>query len=126
MTNLYLKYGNYDGTNTLVYASSQPFTALKVYQKYKRETVGRITMRGTKYQHKKNYRNVYEITLSANDFYGTARFAYLVSCFQADKMQLSWDDVTYIDVIWEGDSLEPEWIEGSKLLPEVTFELEED
>lgn len=123
MTTIYLKYGNYDLSNVLTWENAQAYSASTYIKKKRRTLVGGETLRDSRYQHVKGKGNYYSIVLNADQLSSSTKMTYLENFFIADAIQISTDNVTYIDVIWEADKLEPEFVSNSKYLPKVSLEL---
>ena len=86
MTNIYFKYGNYTTTTSITWATPQSLNATIVYTKLRREVVGGTTLRGKKFQHKKNFRNAYDVTISANELYNVTTMNYILNFFSQNSI----------------------------------------
>jgi hypothetical protein len=135
MATVYLKYGTWNNTTKVYdYSAEKSFNALEFSDNVMVKRLSGSTLRGTDYAHKLYDKLTYKLIISADELHDATSATWIRTFFKAHAWKIStwatqgtrWTvgtDTTIADVIVNAETIPYEFLEGHKLLPEVTFEL---
>ena len=132
---VYLKYATFNNTTKVLdWSAESSFTELKLLEFPTVSRISGVTKRGRRYSHKLYSANTYQLIVSADVLADPTKYSLLISAFKSDGIKLStwatagtrWTvgtDTTILECTIEADKFPVEFIENSKYLPEVKFDL---
>ena len=121
-----LKYGIYTGNN-FAWSSGQNFRELDLKIVPETERIQGRTLRSKEYSHFISKKDVFKITISADELYNTTKYNFIKSFYAANggRWQISldsWASSTEV-VLKEAGEMPVEFIDNVSGLPEISFTL---
>lgn len=131
---IYVKYAVFNDTTKVLDWSAETSLDTLVFEEMKTVSkVNSVTLKGTRVSHRLFKSKKVHCVISADQLADPTKYAFTETMFTADCIMIStwatlatrWTgtDTTQKKYTIEADSMPVEFLEGSKNLPEVTFEL---
>jgi len=117
-----LKYGTYIG-DTLNWSSSQSYNELEFKDLTSTERVQGSTLSGNRFNHLLHSRNVWRLTISADELYQATKETFMRAFYKAQGWKWSddnWSTETVVDLLESGD-IPYEFINNHIDLKEITL-----
>lgn len=104
-------------------ATSRAFEALSSYSLPTRNNVAGETLRANLFDHSLSQRRVYTIVISADAITTIDDILFIEAYHLSNDKYISFDNTNWTSVIGDAGDLPITYVEGVRVLPEVTFKL---